>query len=195
MPTSPPKTTAEWGLSNLINLAISGVIIVVRIVFTTPVATLIAITFELTPKAEPVTGPTIYVQAPAPIVVRLSASEYPIFNAITTPKKNDIVTPINNDITPANPACLILLRSAPIAVATTEKSLNIEPPKIANPENSGISANPFSPPKKAKLRPNKIAIATSGIRLFIIFFEKSLANSIILPTNKKANINPFLPII
>ena len=52
-----------------------GVIIVVNIVLTTPVATLIAITSELAPSAVPVTGPTIYVHAPAPIVVILTTSE------------------------------------------------------------------------------------------------------------------------
>jgi hypothetical protein len=46
-------------LSNLIFFAINGVITVVKIVFTTPVATLMAITSELAPIAEPVTGPTI----------------------------------------------------------------------------------------------------------------------------------------
>ena len=34
-----------------------------------------------------------------------------------------------------------------IAVETIEKSRNIEPPKMAIPENAGIEANPFSPPK------------------------------------------------
>ncbi len=45
--------------------------------FTTPAAILIAMISELAPRAVPVTGPTTKVQAPAPIVVRLSASVIP----------------------------------------------------------------------------------------------------------------------
>ena len=44
---------------------------VTKIDFITPIAILIAITSELAPNAEPVTGPTTKVQAPAPIVAKL----------------------------------------------------------------------------------------------------------------------------
>ncbi len=45
--------------------------------FTTPAAMLIAMISELAPRAVQVTGPTTKVQAPAPMVVRLSASVIP----------------------------------------------------------------------------------------------------------------------
>jgi hypothetical protein len=50
---------------------------VTKMDFTTPAAILIAMISELTPKAVPVTGPTTKVSAPAPMVVRLSASVIP----------------------------------------------------------------------------------------------------------------------
>ena len=55
--------------------ATHGVAIVTLIDLTTPVAMLRAMTSELAPMAEPVTGPTINVQAPAAMVVILFASE------------------------------------------------------------------------------------------------------------------------
>jgi hypothetical protein len=54
--------------------AAMGVVIITKIALITPVAILRAMTSELAPMAAPVTGPTIYVTAPAPIVVKLTAS-------------------------------------------------------------------------------------------------------------------------
>ena len=75
VPASPPKTIAERGVLSRRNFAAIGVAIITRIALSTPVAMLNAITSELAPIAAPVTGPTMYVTAPAPMVVMLTASE------------------------------------------------------------------------------------------------------------------------
>ena len=51
--------------------------IVTKTDLNTPAAIEIAMTDEFAPMAAPVTGPTIKVHAPAPMVVRLTASLYP----------------------------------------------------------------------------------------------------------------------
>ena len=59
------------------HFATSGVSVITRIDFTSPAATLRAITSLEAPSAVPVTGPTMYVAAPPPIVVMLTGSRYP----------------------------------------------------------------------------------------------------------------------
>jgi hypothetical protein len=54
-----------------------------------------------------------------------------------------------------------------MAVATMVKSLNIEPPKAPTPFRKAKSERPFSPlvitpPKYAKIKPAKIAMAEPG---------------------------------
>ena len=100
---------------------------------------------ELAPKAVPVTGPTTKVQAPAPMVVRLSASVIPKVYAMITPDKKEIMTPKNKERTPIGPVFLMIAKLAPIAVETMAKSRNIGPPMISNPEKPGMSARPFLP--------------------------------------------------
>jgi len=56
------------------NLARAGVKIMTRMALITPVAMLNAMTSDDAPMAAPVTGPTIYVTAPAPMVVRATGS-------------------------------------------------------------------------------------------------------------------------
>ena len=70
----PPKITAARGLFRPIIGAKNGVAIITRIALTRPAAMDSAITSELAPIAAPVTGPTMYVTAPVPMVVRLTAS-------------------------------------------------------------------------------------------------------------------------
>ena len=74
VPISPPKTIADWGLSNPMYFATKGVPIITKIDLTKPAATLNVITVSEAPIASPVTGPTIYVTAPEPIVVMAAAS-------------------------------------------------------------------------------------------------------------------------
>ena len=93
------------------------------------------------------------------------------YNYPVNPTKNDKNTPENNPTMPAQPACFIFAKSAPIAVATTEKSLNIEPPNNAIPANKGMSAIPFFEPNKAKTSPAKTARATPGIFFLKRCFE------------------------
>jgi hypothetical protein len=97
-------------------------------------------------------------------------------------------------MTPANPADLILLTSAPIAVATTAKSLSIDPPKKAIPEKRLRSAIPFLSPKKARDKPIMMAKATPGIFLLKSVAEILNETHIMIPTNRKANNSPFFPI-
>lgn len=78
VPINPPKIIADCGVFNPMYGAIKGVPMVTKIDFTTPAAMLIAMISELAPRAVPVTGPTTKVQAPAPMVVRLSASVIPM---------------------------------------------------------------------------------------------------------------------
>ena len=73
-PTRPPKIIAVCGLSIPNFFARKGVEIVTKMDLITPTAILIAITALLAPTAAPVTGPTIKVQAPAPMVVMDFAS-------------------------------------------------------------------------------------------------------------------------
>ena len=96
---------------------------------------------------------------------------------------------------PAIPACLILEISALMAVATIVKSRNIEPPKTAIPAKIGISDIPFLSPKNASPNPINMAIAAPGILPRKRFFEIQNDNSIINPTNRNANISPFISII
>ena len=70
-PTNPPKIIAVCGLSRPNLFAKNGVAIDTTTDLITPIAILIAITSELAPTAPPVTGPTIKVHAPAPIVAKL----------------------------------------------------------------------------------------------------------------------------
>ena len=102
---------------------------------------------------------------------------------------------MKSEIIPASPACFILEISALIAVATTAKSLNIDPPNIAIPAKMGIFAIPFLSPKNANDNPIRIAMATPGILFLNIFLEIQKEISITMPTNRKANTSPFLEII
>ena len=79
-----------------------------------------------------------------------------------------------------------------MAVATTAKSRNMEPPKIAMPAKSGISAIPFLLPVNASAKPMRMAMATPGILLRKSFLEIKNENSITKPTKRKANMSPFL---
>ena len=88
-------------------------------------------------------------------------------------------------MTPAKPADRILFISAPIAVATTAKSRNIEPPKKAIPEKRLKSAIPFLSPKKARDNPIITASATPGILLFNKVFEILNGNPHDDPNKKK----------
>lgn len=54
--------------------AANGVPTITMMALISPVAIDSAMTSELAPSAAPVTGPTMYVTAPAPIVVMLTAS-------------------------------------------------------------------------------------------------------------------------
>jgi hypothetical protein len=81
-----------------------------------------------------------------------------------------------------------------MAVATTEKSLNIEPPKRAIPEKRGISAIPFLDPNNARSKPAKMARATPGIFFLNNFSDIKNDKYMIIPTTKKAKTNPFLSI-
>ena len=65
---------AACGLFRPINLARGAVKMVTKTDLKTPAAIEIAITDESAPIAAPVTGPTIKVHAPAPMVVKLTAS-------------------------------------------------------------------------------------------------------------------------
>ena len=111
--------------------------------------------------------------------------------AIVTPRKKEKETPTNRETIPAGPALLILLRSAPMAVATTEKSLNMDPPRIAIPEKRGISAMPFLFPSAANNNPNIMANATPGIFFRMRCLEIQKDKAMITPTDRKAKINPF----
>ena len=62
------------GLFNPMKRATSGVPIMTSTALSTPVAIDSAMTAELAPSAAPVTGPTMYVTAPAPMVVIETAS-------------------------------------------------------------------------------------------------------------------------
>ena len=96
---------------------------------------------------------------------------------------------------PASPACFIFEMSALIAVATTAKSLNIDPPNIAIPAKMGISAIPFLSPVNANAKPIRIAMATPGILFLNSFLEIQKEKSIMMPTNRNENTSPFFEII
>ena len=66
--------SAVRGLSNPMKRATNGVQIITPMDFTRPTATLREMTSDPAPRAEPVTGPTMKVAAPAPSVVMLTAS-------------------------------------------------------------------------------------------------------------------------
>ena len=76
VPIIPPKIIAVSGLFKPIFFAMAGVNNVTSTDFITPIAILMAMISELAPMAVPVTGPTIKVQAPAPIVTNALMSSY-----------------------------------------------------------------------------------------------------------------------
>jgi hypothetical protein len=82
-----------------------------------------------------------------------------------------------------------------MAVDTTAKSRNIDPPNTAIPAKIGISAIPLLSPKRASDKPMIIAIATLGILLRVRYLETQKEKSIITPTKRKASMSPFLSMI
>ena len=105
-----------------------------------------AMMLDSAPRAVPVTGPTIKVAVPAPIVVIEIGSDTPKPTATIAPTKKERTTPIRTEREPIQPAFFNASSSAPYAVATIAKSLNMAPPRIPSPEKTLISAKPLLPP-------------------------------------------------
>ena len=87
---------------------------------------------------------------------------------MATAGKKETKTPKTREIAPIHPVFFISFKLDPIAVATTAKSRNILLPKRANPERPATSEIPLVPPdhfppKKARIRPHKMAMAAPGI--------------------------------
>ena len=168
---------ADRGLSSPTCFATIGVATITSTAFSTPVPIDSAITSELAPSAAPVTGPTMYVTAPAPIVVIDTASEYPKLHATAAPTTNGNTIPTTIDTAPTTPALRASATSTSNAVATMAKSRSIAPPMMPMPANSGRSTIPFvppviAPPTHARISPITMAMAEPWIRPMVRCFDR-----------------------